>query len=512
MKQEALQVVWFKRDLRVEDNAALARAAERGPVLPLYIMEPDYWREPDASHRHWRFAAQSIAALNLNLADRGQPLVIRFGEAVAVLDSMHKTHGIATLWSHMETGNHWTFMRDRRVAGWCRDNGVPWHEPRQFGVIRPLPNRDGWAKAWDRQMRAPQSAAPIALRPIANMTSDPLPSPEQLGLAPDGGSACQKGGREAGLMLLESFMEQRGRTYRRAMSSPLEGADACSRLSPHLTWGTLSIREVAQAAWARQESARSEGTRTGWTGAMTSFLSRLHWHCHFIQKLEDAPRIEWQNLHPAYDGLRPNAPDSPLLAAWQTGQTGLPFLDACMRSLEATGWLNFRMRAMVMAVASYHLWLDWRAPGLHLARMFTDYEPGIHWSQVQMQSGTTGMNTIRVYNPVKQGLDQDPDGLFIARWVPELAGLPAAARNRPWAYAEGQRLLGRDYPHPVVEPAAAAKNAKDRLWAIRKAPEHRHAAEKLVARHASRAPTRRSKKRKNPPSSTPQQLTLRFDS
>ena len=100
------------------------------------------------------------------------------------------------------------------------------------------------------------------------------------------------------------------------------------------------------------------------------------------------------------------------LAAWEAGETGLPFVDACMRYLRATGWLNFRMRSMLVAVASYHLWLDWRATGPHLARQFTDYEPGIHWPQVQMQSGTTGMNTVRIYNPVKQGRDQDPAGVF----------------------------------------------------------------------------------------------------
>ena len=117
-----------------------------------------------------------------------------------------------------------------------------------------------------------------------------------------------------------------------------------------------------------------------------------------------------------------------------------------MRYLDHGGWLNFRMRAMLVAVASYHLWLDWRDTGPHLARMFTDYEPGIHWPQMQMQSGTTGMNTVRIYNPVKQGTDQDPGGVFTRRWVPELAEIPDAFLQAPWGWEGAGRILGKRYP------------------------------------------------------------------
>jgi deoxyribodipyrimidine photo-lyase len=162
-----------------------------------------------------------------------------------------------------------------------------------------------------------------------------------------------------------------------------------------------------------------------------------------------------------------------------------------MRALRATGWLNFRMRAMLQAVASYQLWLDWRDTGPVLARAFTDYEPGIHWSQVQMQSGTTGINTIRMYNPVKQGLDQDPDGDFTRRWVPELRAVPGALIHEPWRLAPIERadrgcVLGRDYPAPVVDLAAAAERARERVWAVRRQPGYREIAEGIQARHGSR--------------------------
>nr|WP_282449422.1 FAD-binding domain-containing protein [Roseibium sp. CAU 1639] len=272
------------------------------------------------------------------------------------------------------------------------------------------------------------------------------------------------------------------------MSTPVRAFDACSRLSPHLAFGTLSLREVAHSTWARQRELKEQDFpgRTTWQGALRSFSGRLHWHCHFMQKLEDEPRLEFENLHRAYDGLRPKEPDRARLDAWRKGETGLPFVDASMRALRATGWMNFRMRSMLMAVASYHLWLDWRAPGLHLARMFTDYEPGIHWPQVQMQSGTTGINTIRIYNPVKQGLDQDPSGDFVRRWVPELKDIDSTHLHEPWKADNAGKVLGKAYPFPIVDHLSAAKEAREKVWAVRKGQAFRGTAAGIQSKHGSR--------------------------
>ncbi len=488
MARAGLQVVWFKRDLRVADHAPLADAAQAArdegrAVLPLYIVEPALWREPDYSPRHYAFLAETLNALRDDLAGLGQPLVVRVGEACAVFDEIARSHGIAAIHAHEETGNAWTFARDRAVAAWCRERGIPFHETPQSGVIRRLGNRDGWARRRDAYMRRKVFAPPQALPAITGLDPGELPAPADLGLAHDDCSHRQRGGRAAALERLTSFLEARGAPYRAGMASPVTAFEACSRISPHLALGALSMREAVQAAWVKRPAHEADRR---WRGAVSSFASRLSWRCHFMQKLESEPAMETRHLHRAYEGLRPAMPDRDRLGAWERGETGLPFVDACMRALIATGWMNFRMRAMLMAVASYHLWLDWRAPGLHLARVFTDYEPGIHWPQVQMQSGTTGINTIRIYNPVKQGFDQDPEGRFIRRWLPELACVPDRFIHEPWRWEEAGRVLDRAYPAPIVDHVTAAREARDKVWAVRRGRGFGDGATRIQEKHGSR--------------------------
>ncbi|WP_420863034.1 FAD-binding domain-containing protein [Algirhabdus cladophorae] len=478
-------VVWFKRDLRVVDHPALGWAvAQNKPILPLYIIEPDYWQLPDTAGRQWQFTAEAVENLDQQLRRLGSGLYLAQGRVLDVFADLKAQLGHFELVSHEETGNNWTFQRDRAALAWATENSVPWLELPQSGVVRRLAGRDGWAALRNRFLREGALDAPAALPPPSLNSTGGLPTAQDLRMAPDPCPARQLGGRDQALSLLGGFLTERGQTYRRAMSSPLEGEVACSRLSPHLALGSLSGREAANAGWAR--AAEVKGTRDGWIGAMKSFQSRLAWRDHFMQKLEDEPRMEWQCLHPAYEGLRPAQSDTSRLQAWQTGETGLPFVDACMRYLAHTGWLNFRMRSMVQAVASYHLWLDWRPTGQHLARRFTDYEPGIHWSQVQMQSGTTGMNTVRVYNPVKQGHDQDPTGVFTRRWVPELAAVPDQYLQEPWLWDGAGSLLGRHYPEPIVDVKAAAAEARAQVWGVRRGPEFRAKAKDIIEKHASR--------------------------
>jgi deoxyribodipyrimidine photo-lyase len=475
MENTRVQVVWFKRDLRVVDHAPLSQAAERGPVLPLYVAEPALWEQPDTAARHWAFIGESLLELRQALAALGQPLVVRVGEITRVLQDLQQRVAIDAVWSHEETGNNWTYRRDERVRSFLRTCNIAWYELPQNGVKRRLASRDGWSRQWEAQMTATQAVTPETLVTLAGIEPGVVPTAVDLGLRPDPCPQLQRGGRNNGLERLDSFLTSRGAAYHAEMSSPVTAYESCSRLSPHLAYGTLSMREVVQANRSRRRKvkAQSPAVRGTWAKALAAFEGRLHWHCHFIQKLESEPRIEFENLHRACDGLRESEFDTERFDAWCQAATGFPFVDACMRALEASGWINFRMRAMLMSFASYHLWLHWRQPAVFLARRFTDYEPGIHYAQSQMQAGTTGINTFRIYNPVKQSQDQDPAGRFIREWLPELARVPVRWIHTPWAMdrqtqRKSQCVIGDDYPPPVVDHVAAAKAARQRMGALRR--------------------------------------------
>jgi deoxyribodipyrimidine photo-lyase len=162
-----------------------------------------------------------------------------------------------------------------------------------------------------------------------------------------------------------------------------------------------------------------------------------------------------------------------------------------MRALIAGGWVNFRMRAMLISFASYHLWQHWREPAAHLARLFLDFEPGIHFPQVQMQSGTTGINAVRIYSPVKQVLDQDPQGIFIRRYCPELARIPEEYLSRPESMPmtvqqKAGCIIGRHYPRPIVDNGKAYMNARRRMQGLRATSASRQESQKIFRRHGSR--------------------------
>ncbi len=483
-EKKHINIVWFKRDLRLQENEAVFNALKSDePVLLLYVFEQLLIDDNHYSQRHWDFIKQSLVDLNEQLEPYNSKVLVVHSDIIAAVNQLLNKYHITDLYSHQETGILVSYERDKSFTRFCKNNLIDWHESINNGVQRGLKNRDQWIEKCNAYFEIeplpfnPKKGQLLSIEEVDQLaTVFTIPS-----LKTDLDTPFQKGGRTTGLKYLDSFLEKRYENYMFHISKPELARTGCSRISPYIAWGNLSIREVYHRAYHLKKTTANKKP-------LEAFMSRLRWQSHFIQKFEMEHTMEEASINKGFQKLKKEI-SIQYQDAWKNGQTGFPLIDACMRCLNETGYLNFRMRALVVSFFTHNLWQPWQEATTHLSQMFLDFEPGIHFPQLQMQAGETGTNTLRIYNPIKNSYEHDPKGTFIKKWVPEVQDLELRFVHEPYLMTEMEQgfndfKLGVDYPFPIVDIDETRRKASDTLWNLRKNKVVKRESERILKKHS----------------------------
>ncbi|HTD33799.1 MAG TPA: deoxyribodipyrimidine photo-lyase [Candidatus Elarobacter sp.] len=469
-----VSIVWLRRDLRLDDNVALLRAAEASErVVCAFVLDPALLRGPRVGAPIVQFFFESLAALRSALRARHSDLALLEGDAATELLALAERTGAPAVFFN-EDYDPSAIDRDARVARTLRGAAIDVHAHTDhvyFGAAdvlqsdgRPYvvytPYRRRWHLRFTTEPRAPVASAPalrnkLMPRAVVGATRD-VPRTEEYGHVTS--EAYPRGGLDEAKRLLDEFLTGGLTRYAERRNTP--SLDGTSRLSPHLRAGTIGIRTVVHAAaWVRANAPdRDAREADGWIG-------ELVWRDFYQQLLFHHPRVAHEPFREAAAAIA-HANDDAAYAAWCEGRTGYPIVDAAMTQLNATGWMHNRLRMIAASFLTKHLLTDYRRGERYFEQHLADADlaannGGWQWSA---STGTDAAPYFRVFNPVLQGYTFDPDGTFVKRMIPALAKLPPKYVHAPWTtppllQAQLGCVIGRDYPEPIVDHAIARERA-----------------------------------------------------
>ncbi len=457
---------WFRRDLRLHDNTALSAATRQaGNVFPVFIIEDAFRTGPDVGAARLEYLLRSLAVLRDNLRRGGSELIVRSGKSEVEIPRLARELQAEAVFANARY-EPYAQRRDARVFNELNAMGVGfetfkdavvWHEQdvltqagKPFTVFTP------YSKAWKARRIPPPCPAidPRKLRLPGPVPSEVLPA-DSSALGFPCSQTLWPAGEQAALKRLDDFLQARVFDY--AVSRDRADLEGTSQLSADFRAGTLGIRHVL----AKLADARSRGTPAQQRGAEI-YLNELIWREFYLQVIHNFPHVTRGAFRPEYNALEWSGTDAQF-AAWCEGRTGYPIVDAAMRCLNATGWMHNRLRMVVAMFLTKDLLIHWQRGERYFMQQLVDGDAaanngGWQWSA---GTGTDAAPYFRIFNPTSQAAKCDPDGAFVRRWIPELAGVPDEFIHEPWH----EPLLAPKYPGRIVlheeqRPKALAMFAK----------------------------------------------------